>query len=155
MTIRPIALVSAVTDDVRTTPQTATETKGGEPRSGRHSRGRATEVEGTNPVDWPGPGVIDLAVHDLPHASSTLEWWYMNTHVVTTEGRHLSLFAAFFRQAKRRNNDTGAFDYAHSVTWAILDVERKKYVHVSGVDPSAPEEGLKRLRRGFGSKIRD
>jgi geranylgeranyl pyrophosphate synthase/predicted secreted hydrolase len=103
-------------------------------------------------VDWPGAGPIDLAVHDLPHASSTLEWWYMNSHVVTADGRHLSFFAAFFRQAKRRNKDTGAFEYAHSITWALIDVDRKSYVHVSAVDPSAPEEGLKRLRRGLGSK---
>lgn len=102
------------------------------------------------PLDWPGPGPIDLSVHDLPHASSTTEWWYVNGHVVTTTGRKFSLFAAFFRQAKARRPD--GFEYAHSVTWAIVDLEKKKYHHVTGVDPSAPEEGLKRLRRGLGSK---
>jgi geranylgeranyl pyrophosphate synthase/predicted secreted hydrolase len=102
-------------------------------------------------VDWPGPGPIDLSIHDLPHASSTTEWWYMNAHVTTTDGRRFSFFAAFFRQAKGRRAE-GGFDYAHSVTWAIVDVDRKKYAHVSAVDPSAPEEGLKRLRRGLGAK---
>ena len=33
------------------------------------------------PADWPGPGPIDLDLHDLPHASSTMEWWYVNTHL--------------------------------------------------------------------------
>jgi geranylgeranyl pyrophosphate synthase/predicted secreted hydrolase len=111
----------------------------------------ASAAEETNPADWPGPGPIDLSVHDLPHASSTLEWWYMNSHVVTTDGRRLSMFAAFFRQARGRNEATGAVEYAHTVTWALTDPGRKKYVHVSGVDPSAPTEGMKRLRRGLGS----
>jgi len=148
MTIRPRSLASAQED---TRSSTSAESRR-DPRSEVQSRARvATKIEG-HPADWPAPGPIDLAVHDMPHASSTLEWWYMNTHLVTTEGRHFSLFAAFFRQAKRRNKETGAFEYAHSVTWALLDVERKKYVFVSGVDPSAPEEGLKRLKRGLGSK---
>lgn len=111
-----------------------------------------TTGAGPTPVDWPGPGPIDLTVHDLPHASSSLEWWYVNAHATTAEGRRFSFFAAFFRQAKSRRADTGGFDYAHSVTWAIIDVDRKKYVHVARVDPTAPEEALKRLKRGHGSK---
>ena len=52
------------------------------------------------PADWPGAGLINLAVHDLPHRSSTTEWWYQNCHFETVDGRQLSLFAAFFRIAK-------------------------------------------------------
>ena len=114
-----------------------------------HNPGNAVEPP---PADWPGPGPIDLALHDLPHASSTLEWWYVNSHLVTKDGHRLSMFAAFFRQVKGKNAETGQLEYAHTVTWAISDPDRKKYVHVSGVDPSAPEEGAKRLRRGLGSK---
>jgi geranylgeranyl pyrophosphate synthase/predicted secreted hydrolase len=155
MTIRPRSLASALTEDSRKLPNTpppSEERVRMDQRSDVHSKPGTPSVDGPLPADWPGPGPIDLGVHDLPHGSSSLEWWYMNSHVVTTDGRHLSLFAAFFRQAKGRNKDTGAFDYAHSVTWAIVDVERKEYVTVSGVDPSAPAEGLKRLRRGLGSK---
>jgi geranylgeranyl pyrophosphate synthase/predicted secreted hydrolase len=127
--------------------------EGDEPRSDVHVAARRSErADEPTPADWPGPGPIDLTVHDLPHASSTLEWWYLNGHVVTKDGRRLSLFAAFFRQAKGKNKQTGAFDYAHSITWAIVDADRKEYAHVSGVDASAPEEGLKRLKRGLGSK---
>ena len=32
----------------------------------------------TMQADWPKAGPIDLALHDLPHASSTTEWWYFN-----------------------------------------------------------------------------
>jgi len=103
------------------------------------------------PRDWPGPGAIDLAVHDLPHGSSTTEWWYQNAHLVGSDGRHYSVFAAFFRQAKGRDA-SGRYDYAHSITWAISCVEDAAYVHRSAVDRSAPEEGLKRIRRGIGSK---
>ena len=48
--------------------------------------------------DWPEPGPIDLAIHDLPHRSSTTEWWYVNTHLELEGSRSVSLFAAFFRQ---------------------------------------------------------
>jgi geranylgeranyl pyrophosphate synthase/predicted secreted hydrolase len=101
------------------------------------------------PLDWPGVGPIDLDVHDLPHASSTTEWWYMNGHATTREGRRFSLFAAFFRQQIGR--EQGKDVYAHSVTWALVDVERSRYLHSTGVDPSAPREGLKRLKGGLGS----
>src|SRR5262245_16965982 len=105
-----------------------------------------------SPRDWPGPGPIDLGVHDLPHASSTTEWWYVNAHLTTEEGRHFTLFVAFFRQAKARDPRTKEWLYAHSVTWAISSLDDGKYFHYSGIDQSAPEEGLKRLKRGLGAK---
>lgn len=104
------------------------------------------------PSDWPADGPVDLKVHDLPHASATTEWWYVNGHVVTVGGRKFSFFAAFFRQAMGRNRETLAYEYAHSVTWALIDVDRKKYFHNTGVDRSAPAEGLKRMQRGLGSR---
>src|SRR4029079_8786725 len=84
--------------------------------------------------------------------SATTEWWYMNAHVVVEGGRRFSVFAAFFRQVKGRDPATRRFEHVHSVTWAVTSVEDHKYVHYSGVDPSAPEEGLKRLYRGLGAK---
>jgi geranylgeranyl pyrophosphate synthase/predicted secreted hydrolase len=102
------------------------------------------------PADWPGPGPIDLAIHDLPHASATLEWWYVNAHFRTTSGRDLSLFAAFFRQARAKNPETGAFDYVHSITWALCDPENGGYHPKVGVDSSAPAFGLAKLDAGIG-----
>src|SRR5262249_55938009 len=39
-----------------------------------------------------------------------------------------------------------------SLTWAIFDPEEKVAYTTSRVDPAAPEEGLKRIRRGLGGK---
>ncbi|HET9933486.1 MAG TPA: lipocalin-like domain-containing protein, partial [Polyangiaceae bacterium] len=97
------------------------------------------------PLDWPGPGPIDRAVHDLPHASSTLEWWYLNCHLVTREGREVSLFAAFFRERAGVDPETGAAIYAHSVAWALSEPDRARYHPKVAVDPRAPALGLAKL----------
>jgi geranylgeranyl pyrophosphate synthase/predicted secreted hydrolase len=104
------------------------------------------------PTDWPAPGPIDLGIHDLPHRSSTTEWWYMNSHFETGDGRRLSLFAAFFRIVKGRHPDTKAAEYAHSMTWALTDADGKAYFADSRVDPAAPELGLERIKKGRGSR---
>jgi geranylgeranyl pyrophosphate synthase/predicted secreted hydrolase len=100
------------------------------------------------PADWPKDGPIDLAVHDLPHASSTIEWWYQNCHVKSKEGRTFSLFASFFRLAIGRDEETGKFKYAHSITWSLTDVDNNAYYPDSVVDQVAPSEGLKMIERG-------
>jgi geranylgeranyl pyrophosphate synthase/predicted secreted hydrolase len=111
---------------------------------------RPLDAKASVPEDWPGPGPIDLEVHDLPHASATLEWWYVNAHFRTTSGRDLSLFAAFFRQARGRNAETGEFEYVHSITWALCDPENGGYHPKVGVDASAPAFGLAKLDAGIG-----
>jgi geranylgeranyl pyrophosphate synthase/predicted secreted hydrolase len=103
-------------------------------------------------ADWPGPGPIDLSIHDLPHASSATEWWYVNTHLVTVDKRELSLFAAFFRILKGKDERTGQPTWAHSCTWAISDASSKRYLATSRVDASAPKMGLERLAKGLGSR---
>ncbi|MET0595092.1 MAG: lipocalin-like domain-containing protein, partial [Polyangiaceae bacterium] len=102
------------------------------------------------PSDWPGDGPIDLAVHDLPHASSALEWWYVNTHFETKDGRDLAIFAAFFRELKGRNAVTGEPEYAHSITWALSDAARQRYYPYCAVDSAAPEFGIRKLDAGAG-----
>ena len=109
---------------------------------------RRSDVE--YPADWPGPGPIDLDVHDLPHASSALEWWYVNTHFETDDGRELAIFAAFFRELKGRHPVTGEAEYAHSITWALSDAARQKYYPHCAVDLGAPEFGLRKLDAGAG-----
>jgi geranylgeranyl pyrophosphate synthase/predicted secreted hydrolase len=105
----------------------------------------------STPSDWPAPGPIDLAVHDLPHASSTTEWWYVNAHLTATDGRALSLFAAFFRIVNGKKAD-GSFEYAYSATWALTDVATKTYLARSHVDPNAPTIGLSRIKNGQGAR---
>jgi geranylgeranyl pyrophosphate synthase/predicted secreted hydrolase len=98
--------------------------------------------------DWPQDGPIDLKVHDLPHASSTTEWWYMNSHIQAKGNRRLSLFASFFRHAISIDIKTNQPDYAHSVIFGISDIDNKKYYTVSLVDRRAPQLGLERLKKG-------
>jgi geranylgeranyl pyrophosphate synthase/predicted secreted hydrolase len=102
------------------------------------------------PLDWPAPGPIDLDVHDLPHASSALEWWYVNTHFETDDGRDLALFAAFFRELKGRHPVTGEPEYAHSIAWALSDAARQQFYPCCAVDLGAPDFGLRKLDAGAG-----
>jgi geranylgeranyl pyrophosphate synthase/predicted secreted hydrolase len=101
------------------------------------------------PADWPQPGPIDLKVHDLPHASASLEWWYVNAHLETLEGRELGIFAAFFRQLRGRNQH-GEPQYTHSVAWALSDAEAQSYVCKVAVDAEAAKLGLEKLDAGGG-----
>ena len=103
------------------------------------------------PADWPAPGPIDLGLHDRPHASSTTEWWYLKAHVETVDGRAFSLFAAFFRVLTGRNPQSGELEYAHSLTWALSDPTRRRYVTQSRVDRRAPQLGIERIDRGEGT----
>lgn len=102
----------------------------------------------TNPKDWPEAGEIDLNIHDLPHESSTTEWWYVNAHFTGENEKPYSMFASFFRKLLKYDEEKKEMIYAHSVTWALVDVEKKKYYANSIVDARAPEIGLDRLRKG-------
>lgn len=108
----------------------------------------AQDRQGLFPADWPNPGSIDLAIHDLPHSSSTIEWWYVNAHFTSHDDRKFSLFASFFRLAIGRDEELQEYQYAHSVTWAICDVANQKYHVDSLLDPSAPSIGISMLDGG-------
>lgn len=105
------------------------------------------------PQDWPAEfGDIDLSIHDLPHHSSSTEWWYVNAHLEDKDGKKYAIFASFFRKIIGYNEATKIAEYGHSLTWAIVDVEHKKYYQNSRVDKRAPEIGLKKLRKKEGVK---
>jgi geranylgeranyl pyrophosphate synthase/predicted secreted hydrolase len=104
------------------------------------------------PDDWPTNDPIDLTLHDPPHASSTLEWWYVNAHVQTRRYPNLSLFASFFRLATHRDEQTGLPVYAHAVTWSIIDRDRRQYITVSELDQRAPDIVLHKLAQGVMSE---
>ncbi|MBM4345163.1 MAG: polyprenyl synthetase family protein [Deltaproteobacteria bacterium] len=106
----------------------------------------------THPADWPKAGAIDLDVHDLPHASSSTEWWYLNGHLRTATGRDLSFFVSFFRVVKGRDEATGDFEHAHSITFALSDPAGQRYWHESRVDKDAPRMGLQKVDRGEGAR---
>lgn len=98
--------------------------------------------------DWPEPGPIDLGVHDLPHDSSTLEWWYVNCHLELEDGRELAIFAAFFRQLASDPRTSGPRLYTHSVAYGVSLPDRERYSSKVAVDHNAPEVGLKNLDSG-------
>jgi geranylgeranyl pyrophosphate synthase/predicted secreted hydrolase len=98
--------------------------------------------------DWPGPGPIDLAVHDAPHASSTLEWWYVNGHLELEGGQKVAVFAAFFRQLARDGQDGRERAYTHSVAWGMSLIDEGRFISKVAVDSLAPEVGLKNLDAG-------
>jgi hypothetical protein len=101
------------------------------------------------PDDWPGEGPIDLQVHDLPHRSSTLEWWYLNCHMETETGRRLSLFASFFRLSVGYNEQAESYEYAHALSCALCDADSGQYYADSRVDPCAQSRTEKTgARRG-------
>lgn len=103
----------------------------------------------TDPSDWPTGALVHLATQDLPHASSTLEWWYVNAHLETESGRDLSLFASFFRTAVGRDESSGEYVYAHALTWALVDPLGQRYAAESLVDHEAPSIGIAQLDRGL------
>jgi geranylgeranyl pyrophosphate synthase/predicted secreted hydrolase len=108
-----------------------------------------TSSVGLRPADWPASGHIDLAVHDLPHASSTMEWWYVNSHVTVADGRTFALFAAFFRVDV---SDEGAPErsHAHFLTWALTDAAGGRFHAHTLLDPRSPGMALHDLEHGFG-----
>jgi geranylgeranyl pyrophosphate synthase/predicted secreted hydrolase len=109
---------------------------------------RPGPIRAKRPGDWPPPGPIDLTVHDLPHASSTLEWWYVNCHLDLVDGREVAIFAAFFRQLASDPRTPGPRSYTHSVAWGIsLTGERRHFSKVA-VDDRAPQVGLRNLDSG-------
>jgi geranylgeranyl pyrophosphate synthase/predicted secreted hydrolase len=99
------------------------------------------------PSDWPADGPIDLSIHDLPHLSSSTEWWYMHSHIQAGE-RNFSLFASFFKSAYGYDKKSKKALYGYSVIWAISDLDNKKYHTVSLVDRKAPQIGIERIKKG-------
>lgn len=122
--------------------------------AGRNGGTRAqAPAEQARPEDWPGPGPIDLAQHDLPHRSSALEWWYLNGHLEVEDGRQLSLFASFFRLVVDYDEQTRTAAYGHSLTWGLIDPRARGYRSEGLIDRCAPRVGMRRLDRG--EEIRD
>ncbi|MBY5960096.1 polyprenyl synthetase family protein [Membranicola marinus] len=108
-----------------------------------------TEKDFIRPADWPEEnGTIDLNIHDLPHRSSSTEWWYINGHFTGENDQEYSIFASFFRKLIHIDESTKLPEYGHSILWAIIDVENEKYYSNSLVDKKAPEIGIKRLKKG-------
>ena len=70
-----------------------------------------------SPEDWPPAGPIDIVQQDLPHASSSLEWWYLNTRLSASDGARYAVFAAFFRRLRRAEHAPHEPTHFHAVTF--------------------------------------
>lgn len=77
------------------------------------------------PLDWPTPGSIDTAVHDLAHECSNTERWCINGHLTaripSNDGtglveRNFSFFAAFLKFSLDED--------CYVINWALFDVEK-------------------------------
>ncbi len=107
----------------------------------------------STPVDWPSAGPIDLDIHDLPHHSSTVEWWYVHTHLESPDGRPFSLFASFFRARDTRDKDSGETPPpSHFMVWGVVDVAAGRYLSGTLLDPRTPRDALRQLDDGHGPK---
>jgi geranylgeranyl pyrophosphate synthase/predicted secreted hydrolase len=98
------------------------------------------------PLDWPLPGPIDLAVQDLPHASSTIEWWYLHGHLMLKDGREVSLFSAFFRkQVGREDTLREGRAWRHHLAWGVTEADGR---HLCGtlLDPATPADAVRLIR---------
>lgn len=98
--------------------------------------------------DWPEAGPIDLDRHDRPHPTSAMEWWYVNAHVTTGDPRAFSLFATFFRVDNTQAGNAPAD--AHFLTWALVDVDGRRYLAETLLDASTPRTALRELDEGRG-----
>jgi geranylgeranyl pyrophosphate synthase/predicted secreted hydrolase len=98
------------------------------------------------PLDWPLPGPLDLAVQDLPHASSTIEWWYLHGHLTLEGDREVSLFAGFFRrQAGREDTLREGRAWRHHLAWGVTEADGR---HLCGtlLDPATPADAVRLIR---------
>ncbi|CAB9510676.1 Heterodimeric geranylgeranyl pyrophosphate synthase large subunit [Seminavis robusta] len=137
-------------------PGSAASTKSS--NSGSNNEGKAIDSS-MYPSDWPQAGPVDLKIHDLPHFSSSIEWWYVNAHLdlqdnnskkmkkkkekstkeEENEESQVSVFASFFRAASGYDEETHEYVFVHYAAWAIMDHRTNQYYNVSLVDPRYPE----------------
>jgi len=93
--------------------------------SPKRARNRLPSAAGTRLLrrpDWPGPGPIDLEIHDRPHASSSVEWWYINVHLMCESQKPYSLFVSFFLSELDDDSETVPTRRAKTVIWGLTDV---------------------------------
>lgn len=102
---------------------------------------------------FPAPtGDFDVWQYEQPQPRSALEWWYWNTHLTSKkDGKKFSLFASFFGQADRSSltqEEVAAkkpYEQFHACTWAISDVDRKRYHADCLLDPRTCEKLVMKL----------
>ena len=69
------------------------------------------------------PPAFGVAAHDAVN----IEWWYVNAHVTTDQGRHLALIGSFFRFGTGVSPFDGVSPVprAHYLIYAVTDLDKK------------------------------
>ena len=85
--------------------------------------------------DWPkvGDAALDLAVHDLPHDTSKIEWWYFHAHLTGSDVHRTkySVFGAVFSTVF----DGVTLHHGHA---SLVNARTKKHTYRSIGDGRAP-----------------
>lgn len=70
------------------------------------------------------------------HSNVNIEWWYINAHVTTAQGRHLALIGSFFRFGNGINplDPLQPAPRAHYLIYAVTDLDKKTQVSYSLAD---------------------
>lgn len=86
--------------------------------------------------DWPlNDNEISLDIHDLPHQSSNIEWWYCNGHLNDSNNNNeYSIFASFFRTVDNYRSTSNQIYYLHALVWGIIDIKNHEYYSSSLLD---------------------
>lgn len=78
---------------------------------------------------------ISLDIHDLPHESSSLEWWQCHCHLNGDDSNQYSIFASFCRTIDRFHSTDHNKQYLGTLEWGIVDVKNSEYYTSSSLDP--------------------
>ena len=69
-----------------------------------------------------------------PHTNVGIEWWYLNTHVTTSAGRHLAVIASFFRFGQGEKVGGNTTPQSHYLIYAVTDLDAKTHQTYSLAD---------------------
>ncbi len=69
-----------------------------------------------------------------PHDNVGIEWWYLNTHVTTSAGRHLAVVASFFRFGQGAGVSGNTTPQSHYLIYAVTDLDAKTHQTYSLAD---------------------
>jgi geranylgeranyl pyrophosphate synthase/predicted secreted hydrolase len=97
------------------------------------------------PADWPEAGPIDLSLHDRPHESASLEWWYVHAHLQASTGAKYVVFAAFFRCLRRAEHAADEPTHFHALTYRITNLDSHAVITSSLLEDTVMGEMRDRL----------
>lgn len=93
--------------------------------------------------DWPNDDEeISLDIHDLPHRSSNIEWWYCHGHLTDCNSQPYAIFASFFRTFDDHRSTFEQYHYLHALVWGIIDIKNQIYYSSSYLDRTSIDRSL-------------